>query len=136
MRTAIALLLVCILVSTASIANAGRARATLFTLGDEGYKFRVSAGVAWYHDDRQYQYVDNLQYDPLPVDALALYIQTPVASIFDMDICFGGVTPLGYAERTRPEFSLCKLIGSNLEVGAAWVMSPYNAFCAMVGWRF
>ena len=109
---------------------------TLFNLGNPDYKFRVSAGVAWYHDHRQYQYEDNLEFQPDPVNALGLYLQMPVASICNVDICFGGVTPLGYVERTRPELSLDKLIGKHVEIGLAWMASPYQAFSVLLGWRF
>jgi len=106
-----------------------------FQKGDDGYNYElhVSTGVAWYHDHRQYQAA--IGYQPDAVDTLALYIQTPIASYLGMDICFGGISPLGYVERTRPEFSLDKTLG-NIEMGIYWAMSPYSAFGAMVGWRF
>lgn len=123
-----------LLVFIVLFAVTARADPAFIMMGSSEYKFRASFGTAWYHDHRGYQY--DLQYQPQAVDALALYVQTPIVSIYQVDICFGGVVPLQYVERTRPEFSLSTLIGEHVEVGAYCAVSPYRAYGVMLGWRF
>ena len=126
-------IIIMILVFLLFIASAS-ADSNFMMLGSENYQLKVSGGVAYYHDHRQHLY--DIGYQPGATDAVGIYLQTPVASLYGIDICFGGVSPLGYVDRTRPEFSLDKLIYKNVEVGVYWAASPYNAYGAMIGWRF
>ena len=130
MKKLIAIVTIAVMVSTVAVAG----NYSLMCLGNDSYTFRIDAGVAWYHDHRQYQY--DISYQPPVVDALGLYVQTPVASIYGIDICIGGLSPLGYVERTKPEFSLNKTVWKNAEIGVSWMASPYNAYGLLVGWRF
>ena len=67
---------------------------------------------------------------------MAIYVQTPIASMYNIDFCIGGISPIGYVERSRPEFSLNKIISKNIEIGLAWLASPYQAFSLLFGYRF
>ena len=106
-----------------------------FQKADDGYKyqFRLDAGVAWYHDNMGFQ--EDIRFDPDPTDSVAIYLQTPAAEVGPFSIGFGGICPLRYAERSRPEFSLNYIVGG-VQLGAYWAVSPYNAFGLMVGHRF
>lgn len=106
-----------------------------FQRTDNGYeyKFSLDAGFAWYHDNMGFQ--EDIQFDPAPTDSMAIYLQTPAAEVGPFSICFGGICPFRYAERSRPEFSLNYILGG-VQLGAFWAVSPYNAFGLMVGHRF
>lgn len=103
-------------------------------LYDSNYTFHVSAGVAYYHDHKPYQY--DINYQEKSIDTMAIYVQTPIASMYNIDFCIGGISPIGYVERSRPEFSLNKIISKNIEIGLAWLASPYQAFSLLFGYRF
>ena len=133
--------LISILVMTVSVVAAAEPKVALFGYGYDGERFRASSyevrpsiGVGWYHDHRQYQADVQVSFDP--EDALAMFVQIPVAKVYDLDVCFGLITPLGFAERSACEFSLAYMLNDHIELSVGWISNIYSAFSTMVGWRF